>query len=274
MVISGVDHAVIEFCRAFGNDGSGGGVGIWAYAAQDVTFRYCIASGTKSSGGDGGGFDLDGACVGCTVESCLTYGNDGPGYMHCDYPSATSTRGNDIRASVSVNDGRKAEGGPYGFGFCTWGSGLDACTIADNLTLVTNTDPQGRENGVYWVSYIPESPENARFDKGRQHLSGSIFRSNVALVTGSGVAYVRNDMPGATTANVLFQETLFVRLGELRHCFCRARHDLLQWHSGAPPPARRPIRGGCFLSRSRTWPLTWQRCSPGSQIREGCRISS
>ena len=209
MVLSGINHGIVEFCRAVGNIGKGGGVGIWAYAAKDVTFRNCIASGTKTGGGDGGGFDLDGACVSCKVISCLTYGNDGPGYMHCDYPSATPTQDNVISGSISVNDGRKLQGGPYGFGFCVWGSGLDDCIIQNNLTLVTQSDPEARHNGVYWVAYIPESAGDAKYDLNSQHLTGCVFRDNTAYVAGTGAAFVDNDFPKSTLANVKFDANLF-----------------------------------------------------------------
>ncbi|MHB8637216.1 MAG: right-handed parallel beta-helix repeat-containing protein [Fimbriimonadaceae bacterium] len=201
LVISGVDGGLVEYCRASGNAGPHGGVGIWAYTTRNVKFQFCIAEGTRSAGGDGGGFDLDGGCVDCAVENCLAYENAGPGYMHCDYPGAPPTFGNVMRHCISINDGRKEKGDNIGFGFVTWGSGLDKCNIVDNLAVVTDGDPHKRGEAAFFVTYILGS--QAAMDK--PHVQGCCFRDNLALISGAGVAFVGVAAQVQTPSDVLFE---------------------------------------------------------------------
>jgi len=235
IIISGVDGALVEYCRSTGNDGKGGGVGIWAYAASKVTFQYCIASNTTcNNGGDGGGFDLDGGCVDSIVQYCLTYGNEGPGYMHCDFPWAPPTIRNVIRNSISVDDGRKQKGSHFGFGICCWGAGLDDCTIADNITAVTSGDPEDRGFAAYWVAFIKESDEDLKNNKEVQHINGCVFRNNTASISGAGAAFVANDFPGATPANVLFKGNDFQSTANLPAVFLQGKEryaTLAAWRS-------------------------------------------
>ena len=209
MVISGVDGGLVEYCRASGNTGPHGGVGLWAYATRNVKFQFCIAEGTHSAGGDGGGFDLDGGCVDCLMENCLAYENEGPGFMHCDYPGAPPTQGNVMRRCVSINDGRKEKGDNIGFGFVTWGSGLDDCEIGGSLVVVTDSDPQKRDMAAFFVSYIVGSQDA----KDKLHVHGCRFRNNLAIISGAGVAFVGNDMPNPTVADVLYEGNWFAADG-------------------------------------------------------------
>lgn len=201
IVVSGIDGGTVEYCRADRNVGNGGGVGIWAWCARRVTFRNCIASRTRSAGGDGGGFDLDGGSVECVVERCLAYDNDGPGYMHCDYPAAPKTHANTIRDSVSLDDGRKAKGDSIGFGFVTWGSGLDDCVIERNRAICTLDDPHSRENGLLFVAYLPGSGKAGE----NQHVRGCVFRDNIVEAAGTGIAFVRQSSPDGALGEVTFQ---------------------------------------------------------------------
>jgi hypothetical protein len=207
IILSGIDRGLVEYCRASDNDGPGGGVGIWAYAAKNVRFRYCIASGTRTHGKDGGGFDLDGACIDCVIENCLSYENDGPGYMHCDYPTAGITKGNQIRSSISINDGQyKEKPGAVGFGFVTWGSGLDDCHITGNLALVTKDSPKGMAGGTLFVSYVP----NYQADADVLHVRNCTMDYNVVVVCGIGPALVWSDLPKATPADVRFEGNTYL----------------------------------------------------------------
>ncbi len=201
MVLSGVDGCLIEDCRATGNTGEGGGVGLWAYSAKNVRFAYCICNETRSGGGDGGGFDLDGGCVDCVIENCLAYENDGPGYMHCDYPTAAPTRGNVMRHCVSVNDGRKAKGDNVGFGFVTWGSGLDDCILESNRCYVTEAGAKDRRVGALFVTYINGS--QGKDDK--LHVLSSLFRDNQVRITAPGVDFVDDNSPPDLAGGVQFE---------------------------------------------------------------------
>ena len=200
IVLGGVEDGTVEYCLAAENTGKGGGVGLWAYDSKKVTFRRCIACGTNTEGKDGGGFDLDGGCLDCVVERCLSYDNHGPGYMHCDYPKAGLTKGNVIRSSISINDGRKKKGSAFGFGLVAWGAGLDECRVEKCLATVTTAAPKGAE-GLLFVNLITGFADKA--DK--THVRGCVFRDNIALAAGAGVPLVSNNLPRATVEDVRYE---------------------------------------------------------------------
>ena len=197
LVVSGVEGGLVEYTLAAGNTGKGGGVGLWAHDAKKVTFRHCIAHGTRTEGKDGGGFDLDGGCLECVAERCLSYDNHGPGFMHCDYPKAGRTAGNVIRACVSINDGRKDKAPAFGFGFVAWGSGLDDCRVENCLAAVTTDAPKGAE-GLLFVSTLAGFADKA--DK--THIRGCTFTGCVALADAAGVPLVTNNLAGAAVEDV------------------------------------------------------------------------
>jgi hypothetical protein len=113
MVLYQVDGGVMEDCAAWNNGAlcraSGGGVGLWTCASRRVVIQHCESFGNRTSGGDGGGFDLDGGCEDCALQYNYSHDNDGPGLMVYTYPYASHTdRGGVVRFNISENDSRKS----------------------------------------------------------------------------------------------------------------------------------------------------------------------
>jgi hypothetical protein len=135
IVLSGIDGAVIEYCEAYNNgwlcDAPGGGpVGIWAWEASNVVIQFCESHHNQTSGGDGGGFDLDGGCVNCVMQYNYSHDNEGAGYLICQFSGASEFRNNVCRYNVSENDG---VGGRYPMGAINFYSSGSSGGIRDTL---------------------------------------------------------------------------------------------------------------------------------------------
>jgi hypothetical protein len=114
VILYQVDGGLMEYCTAWNNGAlcpsSGGGVGLWTCASRHVAIQHCESFANKTSGGDGGGFDLDGGCEECTLQYNYSHDNDGPGLMVYTYPYASyGDRGNVVRFNISENDARKGK---------------------------------------------------------------------------------------------------------------------------------------------------------------------
>jgi len=112
IVVGYVRKCLIEYCEAMNNGWDmpwhgNGPVGIWAWHADQVTIQFCVAHDNKTTGYDGGGFDLDGGVTNSILQYNYSYNNEGPGYFLCQYPTAPVWRNNIVRYNVSVNDGSK-----------------------------------------------------------------------------------------------------------------------------------------------------------------------
>ena len=125
IMVSGGENVTIERCRAGFNgaksDFKDGPVGIWIMDCLDSVIRDSVSHDNLSGLGDGGGFDLDGACERCIIERCLTFNNSGTGYLFAQFKHASRIgplRNNTVRFSLSIDDGRS--GGQGGFLF--WGA--------------------------------------------------------------------------------------------------------------------------------------------------------
>ncbi len=115
MVLYQVDGGLMEYCTAWNNGAlcrsSGGGVGLWTCASRRVVIEHCESFANKTSGADGGGFDLDGGSVECVLQYNYSHDNDGPGLMVYTYPYAShADRGNVVRFNITENDSRRSRG--------------------------------------------------------------------------------------------------------------------------------------------------------------------
>ena len=112
IILYQVDGGVMENCAAWNNGAlchsAGGGVGLWVCASRDVVIQNCESFSNRTSGGDGGGFDIDGGCIDCALQYNYSHDNDGPGLMVYSYPYASfADRGSVVRFNISENDSRK-----------------------------------------------------------------------------------------------------------------------------------------------------------------------
>ena len=149
IVIGGGERAEIARCRAARNgernDNPGGPIGIWLWDSIDSVIRDCVSHDNRSVHGDGGGFDLDGACQRCVIERCLSAHNVGAGYLLAQFKGAHQ-RGpladNVIRFCISVDDGRQD-----GYaGITLWGAGgkdVVGPTVIEHCTVIATRRPDG-----------------------------------------------------------------------------------------------------------------------------------
>jgi hypothetical protein len=112
IILYQVDGGVMENCAAWNNGAlchsPGGGVGLWVCASRDVAIQNCESFSNRTSGGDGGGFDIDGGCIDCCLQYNYSHDNDGPGLMVYSYPYASfADSGSVVRFNISENDSRK-----------------------------------------------------------------------------------------------------------------------------------------------------------------------
>ncbi|MFC5532039.1 right-handed parallel beta-helix repeat-containing protein [Cohnella yongneupensis] len=128
IVIGNTNHSVVEFCEAAGNGWAqrqtnvNGPVGIWCcVGARDVVFRWNIARHNRTQPGaiDGDGLDIDGEVRDGLMEYNYTYGNEGAGYLLCEYWGTASDvlwENNRMRYNVSFEDAIRIPGyGPLNY---------------------------------------------------------------------------------------------------------------------------------------------------------------
>ena len=140
IVVGGLDGCLIEFCRAYNNGydmprTGNGPVGIWGYAAHNLTIQYCISHDNKTSPGgmDGGGFDFDGGITDSVLQYNLSYNNHGSGYLLCQYPGAAPWKNNRCRFNISINDGRTNHFA--GIHFWAGDAGISDARVSHNLVI-------------------------------------------------------------------------------------------------------------------------------------------
>jgi hypothetical protein len=141
IVLYQVDGGVMDNCTAWNNGAlcpsSGGGVGLWMCASRRVIIQNCESFANKTSGGDGGGFDIDGGCVDCALQYNYSHDNDGPGLMVYTYPYASySDHGGVVRFNISENDARKGGRRYAGLWVRTDGRELTGVEIYNNTVVI------------------------------------------------------------------------------------------------------------------------------------------
>ncbi len=135
IVIGKTQGAVIEHCEARYNGWDmprkgNGPVGIWTWAADNVTIQFCISHHNRSTGTDGGGFDFDGGVTNSVLQYNYSHDNHGSGYLICQYEGAAPFRNNIVRYNISQDDGLTN----HNAGIYVWvgGSGMESTDVYNN----------------------------------------------------------------------------------------------------------------------------------------------
>jgi len=193
IILYEVDGGVMDHCSAWNNGAlchsSGGGVGLWMCASRRVVIQHCESFSNKTSGGDGGGFDIDGGCIDCVLQYNYSHDNDGPGLMVYTYPYASfADRGSIVRFNISENDSRK--GRRYaGLWVRNDGRGITGVEIYNNTVVIGPWTDQ--------AALINASGVDAR------------VRNNIFIASGSALP-LRVESPGD---GIRFENNLYWREG-------------------------------------------------------------
>lgn len=138
IVMGQVENLLIEHCEAYENGASnrctgGGPVGIWVWLCKNAVIQYCESHNNHAGlTKDGGGFDIDGGSVNCTVQFNYSHDNEGAGYLLAEYGAGMPFENNIIRFNISRDDGRKNN---YG-GISVWG--VDSNNRVNNSYIYNN----------------------------------------------------------------------------------------------------------------------------------------
>ncbi len=109
IIVGGVNYGVIDNCRAWNNGyvNGDGNIGIWAYDSKYITIKNSTSYKNQSvTGIDGGGFDLDGGVSNSTIQNCVSYENDGAGYLLYEWGSPNPCQNNTFKNNTSNLDGQ------------------------------------------------------------------------------------------------------------------------------------------------------------------------
>jgi len=135
IVVGHAKEALIERCEARYNGWDmvwtgNGPVGIWTYESDRVTIQFCVSHHNRSTGADGGGFDLDGGSTNAIVQYNYSHDNYGSGYLICQYAGAGIFERNVVRYNISQDDGNK----DHNAGIFVWvgGEGMKSSLIHNN----------------------------------------------------------------------------------------------------------------------------------------------
>jgi regulation of enolase protein 1 (concanavalin A-like superfamily) len=124
IMLQGLNGAMVEYNSAYDNGlkGGNGGVGIWCYSSNDVTFQYNTSVGNFGSSIDGDGFDFDADTSNSVMQYNYAADNTGGGFMLSQWMNDSDFTNDIIRYNISQNNGRAHN---YS-GINIWGKVLNA----------------------------------------------------------------------------------------------------------------------------------------------------
>ncbi|GAB4424513.1 MAG: hypothetical protein OHK0039_41740 [Bacteroidia bacterium] len=205
IVVGNTEHVLIEHCLAYNNGAEnvndiGGPVGIWLWDCKDGVIQFCESHHNDTgSTKDGGGFDLDGGCIGCTIQYCYSHDNAGAGFLVAAYNQAPPLRDATLRYNISENDGRKngyagimlwrgmqtvlsgvriyhntiytgpTSGPPRAWVFESIGDSIDEVVVANNIFVSRGS------TRLLYKSHGPAAQTHVRFSGNTYHNIGGVF---------------------------------------------------------------------------------------------------
>jgi hypothetical protein len=140
IVVGHVKGALVEYNESRYNGWDmpwtgNGPVGIWTYQSDRVVIQFNVAHHNRSTGADGGGFDLDGGATNALVQYNYSHSNFGSGYLICQYEGAGVFADNIVRYNISQDDGMK----DHDAGIFVWvgGANMKSTTVHNNTVFNT-----------------------------------------------------------------------------------------------------------------------------------------
>jgi hypothetical protein len=178
LVLCGAQKGVVEYCSFHDNQSTGG---CWTWGASGITIQHCLSANNRNGGdGDGFGFDLDGGSQNCTIQYCLSYGNDTPGFVIFDYTQSAATRNNTIRYCISENDVR-ADDEWGSFEIFPWAdTPIANCHIYNCVACLTS------RGGTTGASGFEALGKESSSGYGSGRTVGCSFRNSVVYLDGPG----------------------------------------------------------------------------------------
>ncbi|ALW86066.1 hypothetical protein AUC43_13780 [Hymenobacter sedentarius] len=158
IVLAGIDGVLIEHCVAHDNgrlnaNPSGGPVGIWGWACNNLVIQLSESYNNKSGTAlDGGGFDLDGGCTNSVMQYNYSHDNQGAGYLLAQFGGAAPMHDLTIRYNISENDARGHNQGALELWSSGDNGGIQRANIYNNTVLLTPPADGTRPKAVYIAS--------------------------------------------------------------------------------------------------------------------------
>lgn len=202
LVICGARTGSVDSCSFHDNQSTGG---CWTWGTAGITIQNCISHhNKKGDASDGFGFDLDGGSQDCTIQYCLSYSNDTPGFTIFDYPGSAQTVNNTIRYCVSENDVRNdGEWGSFEV-FPYANTPIINCSIYNCVAYLTSRSGTNSASG--FESY---GRDLASWYLGG--IKGCSFRNNVIYLDGAGtdMRFFTGNVGATQPAEMMMQGNLY-----------------------------------------------------------------
>ncbi|MFD2247910.1 T9SS type A sorting domain-containing protein [Pontibacter ruber] len=168
ITLGGISGALIEYCESYNNGWlnnyrDSGPIGIWGYNCNNLLIQFNESYYNKTNSvTDGGGFDLDGGCINCTLQYNYSHDNDGAGYVIAQYVNAPPMKAIVVRYNISENDARK---NTYG-SILIWSSGASGgiaeAEIYNNTFFITPSNSKNGPPNAIWLSVDSTNKVNIR----------------------------------------------------------------------------------------------------------------